>query len=460
MAQNTKNLIGITGVPFVMVLGNSMLIPVLPAMKGALGLTSLQSSFLITAFSIAAGLVIPIAGYLSDRFPRKKVIMIALIIYGIGGLLAGFAAMWWKNPYPIILAGRFLQGIGAAGTAPIAMALVGDLFNGSSESKALGLLETSNGLGKVLSPIIGSLLGLIAWYMVFLAFPVICCLLLVMFLWLVTEKKKTVEPLPFGAYKKAVGAVLTKHKQWLWAVFLIGSVCLFTLFGVLYYLSERLEEEFKIEGVLKGGILAIPLLAMSIMAYLTGIMIKQKLNRMRWFIITGMLLLSASYVAAGFVKNVYILIGILTVGSVGSGMILPCLNSMITGAVKKSERGMLTSLYNGVRFIGVAIGPPVFSWLIKISSNVMFMSVAVLAFVSAAVAFFFIKPENMELDAASKEQQEAKKKEQDAIRKSLAILGIEQDGAEMEEQHRSREQFGFNINEMVDQLLKQKEKEK
>lgn len=459
MAQNTKNLIGITGVPFVMVLGNSMLIPVLPTMKGALGLTSLQSSFLITAFSIAAGLVIPLAGYLSDRFSRKKVIVIALIIYGIGGLLAGFAAIWWKS-YAIILAGRFLQGIGAAGTAPIAMALVGDLFNGSSESKALGLLETSNGLGKVLSPIIGSLLGLIAWYMVFLAFPVICCLLLVLFFWLVKEKKKQTEPLPFAEYKKSVGAMLAKHKHWLWAAFLIGSVCLFTLFGVLYYLSERLEEEFKIEGVLKGAILAIPLLAMSIMAYITGIMIKQKLNRMRWFIITGMLLLAVSYLTAGFVRNVYMLIGILTVGSLGSGMILPCLNSMITGAVKKSERGMLTSLYNGVRFIGVAIGPPVFSWLIKISPNVMFMSVAALAFVSALIAFFFIKPEQMDLDAASKEQQEAKKKDQEAIKQTLAIFGIEQDGAEAREVRKSSEQFGFNVNEMVEHLLKKKEKEK
>jgi ACDE family multidrug resistance protein len=460
MAQNTKNLICITGVPFVMVLGNSMLIPVLPTMKGALGLSSLQSSFLITAFSIAAGLVIPLAGYLSDRFSRKKVIVISLIIYGIGGLLAGLAALWWKQPYAVILAGRFLQGIGAAGTAPIAMALVGDLFNGPSESKALGLLETSNGLGKVLSPIIGSLLGLIAWYMVFLAFPVICGLLLLLFLWLVKEKKLQKEPLAFAQYRKSVGAVLQKHKHWLWAAFLIGSVCLFTLFGVLYYLSERLEEEFKIEGVLKGAILAVPLLAMSIMAYLTGSIIKQKLQRMRWFIITGMLLLAAAYLTAGFVKNVYALIGILTVGSFGSGMILPCLNSIITGAVKKAERGMLTSLYNGVRFIGVAVGPPVFSWLIRISPIVMFMSIASLAFVTAAIAFFFIKPKKMQLDAASKEQEERKKKEQDALRLSLEIFGITEDVDEARERRRSREKFGFNINEMVDHFLQQKEKEK
>ncbi|MGE5704254.1 MAG: MFS transporter [Clostridia bacterium] len=460
MAQQTKNLIGITGVPFVMVLGNSMLIPVLPAMKSAMGLSSMQSSFLITAFSIAAGLVIPVAGYLSDRFARKKVIVISLIIYGIGGLLAGLAALWIKQPYAIILAGRFLQGIGAAGTAPIAMALVGDLFQGSSESKALGLLETSNGMGKVLSPIFGSLLGLIAWYMVFLAFPVICGLLLVLFLWLVKEKAAQKKPVALGEYIQSVKAVLRKHKSWLWAAFLIGSVCLFTLFGVLYYLSERLEEEYKIEGVLKGGILAIPLLAMSIMAYITGMLIKQKLTRMRWFIIIGMTLLAASYFAASLVQNVYALIAILVGGSIGTGMILPCLNSMITGSVKKAERGMITSLYNGVRFIGVAVGPPVFSWLISLSPKVMFYSVAALAGVSGLIALFFIKPANIDMQAASREQQEAKQKEQEALRQAIEILGLEPDSPEAKAKQRSREKLGFDVNSLIEQVLCKKEKEK
>ncbi|TGU55161.1 MFS transporter, partial [Mesorhizobium sp. M00.F.Ca.ET.186.01.1.1] len=107
-------------------------------------LTSLQTSLLITAFSIAAGIVIPLAGYLSDRFGRKIVILFSLALYGVGGLLAGLAAMWLDQPYMLIMGGRVLQGIGAAGTAPIAMALVGDLFEGASESKALGLMETSN----------------------------------------------------------------------------------------------------------------------------------------------------------------------------------------------------------------------------------------------------------------------------------------------------------------------------
>src|SRR5699024_8288384 len=113
-------------------------------------------------------------GYLSDRFSRKIIILPSLILYGLGGLLAGVAAASFSHSYVWILIGRTLQGVGAAGTAPIAMALTGDLFKGGEQSRVLGIFEASNGLGKVLSPILGSLLGLMVWYAVFFAFPAVC----------------------------------------------------------------------------------------------------------------------------------------------------------------------------------------------------------------------------------------------------------------------------------------------
>lgn len=462
MAQNTKNLIGLTGVPLVMVLGNSMLIPVLPTMKAKLDLTAFQTSFLITAFSIAAGIVIPLAGYLSDRFGRKIVVTLALILYGAGGLLAGLAALWWDEPYTIIMAGRVLQGIGAAGTAPIAMALAGDLFHGASESKALGLMETSNGIGKVLSPIFGSLLALIAWYMVFLAFPAICGVVLLLFLFLVKEKKQKKEPMPVKQYLQSIKQVFRQHGKWLIPAFFVGSICLFTLFGVLFYLSDLLEDKYKIDGVAKGGILAIPLLAMSITAYITGIIIKKKLKLMRLFVIIGMFLLATSYAIASFVKGAYLLIGILLIGSVGTGMILPCLNSMIIGAVKKSERGMITSLYSGVRFIGVAVGPPVFTWLLDISRNVMFYSIAGLSALFGVIAIFFLKPKQAATQEGENEGAESgQSAELQAFHQVAEILGIRSASEEEKRREKALETYGFDPNELMKRLLNgKKEKEK
>ncbi|MFF2528966.1 MFS transporter [Brevibacillus sp. NPDC058079] len=456
MAQNAKNLIGLVGVPLVMVLGNSMLIPVLPTMKTEMKLTALQTSLLITAFSIAAGIVIPFAGYLSDRFGRKIVIIISLALYGIGGLLAGLAALWIDQPYMAIMGGRVLQGIGAAGTAPIAMALVGDLFDGASESRALGLLETSNGMGKVLSPIFGSLLALISWYMVFLAFPIICGVVLLMFLFLTKEKKQDKKPLPVKQYMHSIAQVFKQHGKWLVPAFFIGSICLFTLFGVLFYLSDLLEEKYKIDGVIKGFFLAIPLLVMSIAAYVTGVIIKKKLKLMRLFVIIGMFLLATSYILASFVKGAYVLIGILVIGSAGTGMILPCLNSMIVGAVQKTERGMITSLYSGVRFIGVAIGPPIFTWLLGISRSVMFLSIAGLSLVFAVLAIFFLKPKQVE-----QQGQGTKDSETNGWRQISEVLGIEPETVHEVQRERAIEKYGFDPNELVKRVLSgKKEKEK
>ena len=85
--------IAIATVPLVLVLGNSMLVPILPDMITELGISKFQSSLVITLFSITAGLVIPVSGYLSDRFSRKAVMIPSLIVYGAAGLIAGFGAV-------------------------------------------------------------------------------------------------------------------------------------------------------------------------------------------------------------------------------------------------------------------------------------------------------------------------------------------------------------------------------
>ncbi len=79
-----------------------------------------------------------------------------------------------KKPYPVIIAARVVQGIGAAGTAPIAIALTGgDIFQSKERSKAQGLLEASNGLGKVLSPVLGAGSGLLSWWAPFALYAAI-----------------------------------------------------------------------------------------------------------------------------------------------------------------------------------------------------------------------------------------------------------------------------------------------
>ncbi len=387
-----------------------MLIPILPKMKSELDISQFQVSLVISVFSIAAAISIPVLGYFSDRFSRKAVIIPALILYGIGGLLAGASAAWFGSSYTWILAGRIMQGIGAAGTAPIAMALTGDLFKGGEQSKVLGLVEASNGFGKVISPIIGSLLALIFWYAAFFAFPIFCFLSVLLTIFFIKEKKTKKEPPPVGKYVKGLVSVFKTEGRWLFAAYLTGAVCLFTLFGILFYISDILEKDYQIDGILKGAILAIPLLFMTTTSYITGSKIGKRMKLMKALIIIGLLLMTGSFASLIFFKKLVPFFSVLVISSIGTGLVLPCINSFITGSVPADRRGFVTSLYGSVRFLGVAIGPPIFSKLMDWSRSGMFLTTAGLTLICALLCMVLIH-------VAKKES--SKEKENDTLFEKL-----------------------------------------
>jgi ACDE family multidrug resistance protein len=403
--KSTLVLAALSGVPFIMVLGNSMLIPVLPDIKAALHLTQFKVSLLITLFSIPAGIVIPLAGFLSDRFGRKKVIAPALILYGLGGIVAGLAAIFLKGlAYPAILGGRILQGIGAAGTAPIAMALTGDLFTGKQRGTALGIIEAANGLGKVVSPILGALLGLITWYTTFLFFPLVVIPVVLGVWFLVREPESNRQAQSVNQYLKSIARIFEKKSAMLLTSFLGGAVALLILFGVLFFLSEHLETVFRLNGVRKGGALAIPVLFMSSTSYLTGRIIKKRLALMKWLVVVGLALIGGALTMMGFYRTTYLFFIAISLAGIGTGLTLPCLNTIITSSTATERRGLVTSLYGGVRFVGVALGPPFFGLLMGYGLPLMFWSTATLAGVAALLAAFLIRVKDMKAPTAPEEK--------------------------------------------------------
>lgn len=74
MKDKKWDLMALASIPLIMTLGNSMLIPVLPQISRELQISSFQVSLLITLYGLMAILMIPVAGYLSDRYGRKKLL--------------------------------------------------------------------------------------------------------------------------------------------------------------------------------------------------------------------------------------------------------------------------------------------------------------------------------------------------------------------------------------------------
>ncbi|WP_077623168.1 MFS transporter [Sediminibacillus massiliensis] len=287
-----------------------------------------------------------------------------------------------------------LQGIGTSGTAPIVLPLVGDMFRKEKDvSTTLGLIETSNTFGKVLSPILGSLLAGLIWFLPFFAIPVFCAVSAILIMMLVKKPKNDKKGPDFKTFWKDAKKAFHKHGGWLSAVFAIGAILMFILFGILFYLSSILEDHYHFNGLKKGFYLAGPLAALCLSSYLTGRIIKDNLVRMKWITFSGIMLSAVAVIAVRFSEQfIYLLIVFLICG-VGIGAGLPCLDALITESIDKEVRGTITCIYSSARYLGVAAGPPAIALLMKGNLTWMIAVLAFFAIVAAFLSFRIIRPE-------------------------------------------------------------------
>ncbi|WP_017185148.1 MFS transporter [Alkalibacillus haloalkaliphilus] len=374
-------IITIASIPLIMTLGNSMLIPVLPVFEEEVGISPFQSSLIITVYSVAAILIIPIAGYLSDRYGRKMIMIPGLIFTFIGGLIAGIASLVIENPFAWILVGRVFQGVGAAGALPIILPLVGDLYKNDDEkaSSCLGLVETSNTFGKVLSPIIGAFFAAMLWYLPFFSISAFSLISLIAVIFFIKVPKDKEEPLKLKEFLTETKKIFQVEGKWLYTVFLLGAYTMLLLFGILFYLSDILEKQYGVDGVPKGVVLAFPLVVLCLTSFITGRKIKGDLKTMKIIIMSAVALLAVSITTVGFsTDSVTLLLVSTSLNGLAIGALLPTLDAMITESINKETRGTITSFYSSARFIGVAAGPPIVSLMMPIDINVGYIMAGVL----------------------------------------------------------------------------------
>ncbi|MDA8199599.1 MAG: MFS transporter [Thermaerobacter sp.] len=393
--QDGSKLLVLSLVPFLMVLGNSMLIPVLPKLMAVLHVSLLQAGLVITVFSIPAGIVIPFAGALSDRVGRKIVMVPALAVYGLAGLGAGLSSWLVPHAYAFIIGFRILQGIGAGGTYQLAMALAGDMYHGKQRVKALGTLEASNGLGKVVSPIAGSAVALAVWFAPFfvyglLSFPVAAAVWLV-----IRESPERPQAASMDQYWQGLRRVFQRKAASLLVTFLGGATVLFILFGVLSYLADILEHPYGVGEMARGLLIAVPVLFSAVASYLAGTVMQARLARWSRPVVAGGLgLIGCAMLAEGVIFNPFWAMPALVFQGIGTGAALPAINTLVTSATSTSERGVVTSLYGSVRFFGVALGPPMFALAMRVRP-IIFFGAAGLAFAVALLSWWLINEQQM-----------------------------------------------------------------
>jgi len=116
-----------------------------------------------TAYLLTATISGPIYGKLSDLFGRRPVLLFAVAIFLVGSALSGFSREMWQ-----LVGFRALQGLGAGALFPVALAVIGDMFDASERGKYQGLVGAVFGLSSLIGPAIGGIItDTVGWQWVF-----------------------------------------------------------------------------------------------------------------------------------------------------------------------------------------------------------------------------------------------------------------------------------------------------
>ena len=116
-----------------------------------------------TAYLLTATISGPIYGKLSDLFGRRPVLLFAVAVFLVGSIFAGFSREMWQ-----LVGFRAVQGLGAGALFPVALAVIGDLFDAAERGKYQGLVGAVFGLSSLIGPAIGGVItDTIGWQWVF-----------------------------------------------------------------------------------------------------------------------------------------------------------------------------------------------------------------------------------------------------------------------------------------------------
>ncbi|MCE5332998.1 MAG: DHA2 family efflux MFS transporter permease subunit [Desulfobacteraceae bacterium] len=135
---------------FIEVMDTSVVNVSLPHIQGSLNAGVDESTWVLTSYLVSNAIVIPITGWLSGIFGRKRYLIFSLLIFTVSSILCGAAPS-----LPVLIVARIVQGLGGGGLQPLSQAILLETFPRKEHGIAMAIF----GMGVVLAPIIGPVIG-------------------------------------------------------------------------------------------------------------------------------------------------------------------------------------------------------------------------------------------------------------------------------------------------------------
>ncbi|MEJ5946413.1 MDR family MFS transporter [Pseudokineococcus basanitobsidens] len=170
MAPGSGLVIGLLLVSaFVVILNETIMSVALPRLQDDLGVSTTTAQWLTSGFLLTMAVVIPVTGYLLQRFHLRPVFLAAMGLFSVGTLVAALAP-----GFPVLLVGRVVQASGTAIMMPLLMTTVLTLVPASSRGRMMGRISIVIAVAPAIGPTIsGLVLSVLDWrWMFWLVLPV------------------------------------------------------------------------------------------------------------------------------------------------------------------------------------------------------------------------------------------------------------------------------------------------
>lgn len=321
------------------VLGTTLVSPVLDSVIEPFGTTPAEIGLIISVATAPSIVLIPLAGLLADRYGRRPVLVWSLLCFGLGG-----SAITLTTDFRIVLALRFVQGVGFSGLVPIITTSIGDMYDEAREATAQGLRMGMNGISGAVIPLLaGALVGL-AWQLPFLLYALAVPAALAVYRWFDEPTRETASAGPHpdgGSYRRALLELIVRPR--VLAIVVARTLPVVVWIGFFTYNSLIVVRMLGGSAFQAGLLAAVGNFVFAVSGSQAGRITALAGSRFTPLVVSNVLI-SAGFAIVLFAPGIRVATVGMVVGGLGFGLVIALLRSTLTGLAPPSLRGGLVSL--------------------------------------------------------------------------------------------------------------------
>lgn len=367
---------------FLMFLGISIVIPVLPTILHDLDLNGSDLGMLVAVFAMFQMIASPFGGRFADKFGKKIIIIIGLLLFSISEFIFAMG-----NTFSILLVSRVLGGISAAFVMPGVNGMIGDLSTSENRAKNFSYMSAVINTGFIVGPGVGGFLAEISHRMPFYFAGVLGIIALLFSVFLLKEasdddtnetaRPKVKEPFPYKLFVVPIIIML---------ILSYGLASTETMFSL--YTAEKVGFEPKdISIAITGGAIVGVIFQLFLFEKLVGKIGEIKLTL--FSLIYSVLILGAFVYASHYITVMLVSFVIF----IGFDLIRPSMTNYFS-KLAGNNQGTAGGLNSAATSVGNLIGPLVAGAAFDIKIDFP-LFIAMAFFIIASIIIAFYRPDKL-----------------------------------------------------------------